>query len=692
MLLWSLFYNLEKFALGPHSFVVIGDEADSRLAYMVAWWRWFFEPFQHFWTPDALAGFDSYAAAADPGLEALFFAIMPGWMAYATFRLVCVYLQGYFVFRLLHDALGVRGGIALGAGFVYVAINHHYFPDEQLFALLPLVLWSMHRDWGSPYRHAAMMAALGILYTYGSVYAFTFFTLPCIWVWLFVFHGRDRTRWGGILAFTATYLLLNLPRLVAAAMLGGGSARMYQRSWFEPLQQSLMLDQGYWVVILLMAAIVMAAVLRDVRLARITAVTVSIAAAGPFLVGVAGLLTILLGGRLWEQIGMRFYDASPLLNVAVLGVVADIVTAKLRDNRMFRLASVGVPAVLVAGAMAVAIQTKRANIWDVLHSSTYAFAFEHPELKDLAARTLPAKEPFRVAGFNAFRTTWRLEESFLLAYGFETAGGFVNVWPRHYRDYWLRLLAPLRAQDPMVEVKMNNKTYLFADETGFVWRMCGVPLPQCVLRPADFYNMNLLAFLNVRYIITPIPFEHPALALQPSRVRDFLLAVEPEKVRQKWLLTLKGEPALHMPLYVYENRDALPRFFVATRTRVFPDSNGALDAMAAATLEELRTTAFLDEQSAQRVAIPVSDTAGQAVRVSDGTDTVRLRVSAPGGGVLVTSISHSPFWKACVAGRSSPPLRINHAFLGVPLEAGNYEVVLNYEPPWRPTSGACDKS
>ncbi len=691
ILVWTLFYNLEKFALGPYSFVVIGDEADSRLAFMVAWWRWFFEPFQHFWTPHALAGFDSTAASADPGIEALFFALLPGWMAYGIFRLACVYLEGYFVFRLLHDALSVRTGIALGSGFVYVAINHHYFPDEQLFGLLPLILWAVTRDWGTPRRGVAVLMALAIFYTYGSVYAFTLFTLPAVWLWALAFHTRDRARWLGVIAFTATYFILNLPRLVAGLLLGAESARSYSRSWwFDTLNQSLMLPQGYWMLAILLMALAACFLWRDARLARVLVVNLTLAAAGPALSGAAAIMGWLVGGRLWEQIGMRFYETAPLVNVLVLGVLAEVLLVRVRAFAAARAASWTVTAAIMLAALAAAVETKRANIWDMLHSSVYAFAFEHPELKSLAAHTRSIGEPFRVAGFNAFRTNWRLEEGFLWAYGFETAGGFINVWPMRYREYWERVLAPLRAQDATIDIKMNNKAYLFMNETGFVWQMCGTaPIRSCVLRPTDFYNMNLLAFLNVLYIISPIPFDHPSLVLRPSSIRDYLLDTELEKVRQRWQRVLKGEPALNIPLYVYENRDALPRFFVAPQIYVSPTPSDVLDAMSAADLSTLRTTVFLDEETARQARLRTGGAGGTVKIVGLRADDISLEVNDSGGGALVSSTSYNRFWKACVGGQPVTPIRVNHAFLGLALEPGSYKVTLSYAPPWRPWADPC---
>jgi Bacterial membrane protein YfhO len=100
---------------------------------------------------------------------------------------------------------------------------------------------------------------------------------------------------------------------------------------------------------------------------------------------------------------------------------------------------------------------------------------------------------------------------------------------------------------------------------------------------------------------------------------------------------------------IYRNPRAHPRFFVAS-------SAEPADAAAAP-------------------ALPSSVTVE-----SDEAESVRLRLSAPAGGILVSSRVYYPGWEGLLDGRRVPAIRVNTAFLGLPLPPGDHEVGFVFVP------------
>jgi len=65
-----------------------------------------------------------------------------------------------------------------------------------------------------------------------------------------------------------------------------------------------------------------------------------------------------------------------------------------------------------------------------------------------------------------------------------------------------------------------------------------------------------------------------------------------------------------------------------------------------------------------------------------GANRVSGKVASPAAGVLFLSIPYSSGWTATVDGDPVETLRVNTAFTGVPVAAGEHEVELRYTTPW----------
>lgn len=204
-------------------------------------------------------------------------------------------------------------------------------------------------------------------------------------------------------------------------------------------------------------------------------------------------------------------------------------------------------------------------------------------------------------------------------------------------------LEEVRAYDPMT----------FAPYQHFAERLGHKPHAgwQRVLEPAG----PAMDYLGVRYL-----FDHPTRAGRPGGA---LFYAGPDAV-------------------VYENPGALPRLFAPRRFRTFGEEAGALAAA-------LAIGDFADEASAHGEGLPpVGEHENGAVEVTQlavrRSGRVTAEVTAKTPALLVTSQPAIPGWRLSIDGEPAEPARVNGAFLGAWVEAGQHRVDFRYAPAsWR---------
>jgi hypothetical protein len=108
--------------------------------------------------------------------------------------------------------------------------------------------------------------------------------------------------------------------------------------------------------------------------------------------------------------------------------------------------------------------------------------------------------------------------------------------------------------------------------------------------------------------------------------------------------------------------------------------------MAASTLTELGSTAFLEARDASQVPVDkAGDGTGIITLRKYAADEIELAVTATAPTLMVLTNNYSPYWKAAVDGKEAKIVPTDHTFQGVWLEAGNHNVVLKYGLPLWPT-------
>ena len=131
---------------------------------------------------------------------------------------------------------------------------------------------------------------------------------------------------------------------------------------------------------------------------------------------------------------------------------------------------------------------------------------------------------------------------------------------------------------------------------------------------------------------------------------------------------------------VYENPDALPRAFVTATVAERATRTELVDAIGAASRDELAGTAwFLAGE--HPAGAPHADSSTRPADIADYAPD-RVDVSIPDGpaGVLVLTDAYGPGWVATVDDVATPVAPVDLAFRGVVVPAGHHHVVFRYVP------------
>jgi len=134
---------------------------------------------------------------------------------------------------------------------------------------------------------------------------------------------------------------------------------------------------------------------------------------------------------------------------------------------------------------------------------------------------------------------------------------------------------------------------------------------------------------------------------------------------------------------IYENPDALPRFFLVHRLRRAANMDEALATLRAPDFDA-RNEAIVEpplQPPSQSAATP----AGNVRVIEYGAREFALETDTTEPEFLVTSETAYPGWRAWVDGQEQPPLTTDVAFRGLPVPAGRHVVKMRFDPPilWR---------
>lgn len=664
-LLWSAWLSLEYWAFGPHSYVFSHDEGDANLPALIS--TALHDSNVGQWAPGWLCGADRYANSMALPAYALVFRVLPGWAAYGFIMWLQRFVAACFMFLFCRDGLDLDPAPSLFCALAYSLYLQPWMNGSDGYRLydglvvpgIPLFLWTLDRVITRAPRFAWLVALLlGAFAGFVNSYATSMFVVPLLVIWIVVFSGANRrAAWTAAACFVLAWLVVSSPLAIAGLRNAAISNRV---TWGldNPLTVELRSQMlpgllRYNLLFILLAAAGLG--IAGFRSARLNFLL--IAALLATLPMIAHRQIAEFSGRFIPFLkgfqADRFYLLVPFLLCAAAAIGLNLLLRELHR-------SPALPALVMASVLAVVVAeslwVKTVSLRQMVAGYTYDQLYRDPVLEGLRQATR-GDVPFRVVTVISDINT---HPSPAWAYGFDTADGYINLYPNAYKRFWAEVASPFLDRDPV------RRRY-FADWGGrvYLWSAESDTPP---LQGDTLYRLNLLSLANVRFIFSRVPLRDDRLILRTWRDGSPLEAFRRLTfLRRAWQTVLGRAP--YPALYVYENPQVLRRFFLAQESG---RSAGALPAMDA---QALRSDA---------VALPANPDSSPACEQGEVTvathtpDHLDLQVNSRAPCALVITTNLGAGWTAKVDEKAATLFPVDEAFAGIALARGTHRVELTY--------------
>lgn len=515
-LVWALWLSLEYFAFGPNSYVRLHNTADLALPQLLALRQNLHDSSFGNWQPQWGLGSDRASYPATYDITALFFLIIPGWLAYPALMVAQRWIAGLFTFKLLHEQCEVTELAAIWAAMWYAmfsqsTVNRGWtgFTIYDGFALpgIPLFLYLLGKMGNENRRDIAVASCAGVFWAVAAHVALSFFMFPLAAFWfLCVSPKRSKRFWflfaNCILAYVVVALPLNWPSLLLAP----DSVRVKYRLnevFGGPLNRVLGILNPFLDNLIPCCLITIGIILTKLKKSGFAAVFAGIVActfAATFYGVFAGLsgssvLQAFSGDRVgycvFFLLGVATALAIDLLNQETI-TLKDIISS--RSSSFYLGDVIAVFAIAAVGWQSVVIKTRTGR--EMLNGQNQKNYFANPVLGEL--RQLDSRTPLRVATVAVGESVLPLfPPGAAWTYGLETADSFLVLPSDRNRTYWERVLWP--------EVSRDQGLFTWVDRFGQQLNLFYPDATNVPVNLDDNYNVNLLSLANVGYIISPIP-------------------------------------------------------------------------------------------------------------------------------------------------------------------------------------------
>jgi hypothetical protein len=727
LVLWGVLCSLQFFVRGENSYIRCLDEADGAHPTAMAAAHFGTNSASAHWAHYAVCGFDNAAARSNPYY--LVQKAAPGWPGFVLLMVLQRIIAAVFMYLFVKNMLGLGRVAAMSAGLVYpfcysaFALGTYHALAEPGIPMFAYALGRIATLRNAPLRTCAALVAGLAFGLVASLFAAQPFILVTFAFVLFALLGLNwRLALTTLLAFavgtaladantivgtlralgetrrgavslaaprSALHLLVEVLRralnedmglkgmLVAAGPLYGVSilsvmmrsvkGRAFYRTvaafafcsvviffipfLFMAVPGLLVLNQFVLVrfyvssffFLTVLAAMAVDGLGRS-RLgadpARLRWPRVALPASGLALS--IGLLALPIYGNLAtsaSRLGLRKFLAV-FAALAVLSLVIALILGRRRPHGVIRLLGL---AVLPCFALAT-LSTRLYR--DLSSPSRYSDFYSRPEYGAIARRIRQLGEPFRVG--TLFPST-SLMPMYALPSGLETVDGYVDLYPYRHYLWWRQVIQGVRSRPALInrlfDHELGHKAYLY----GVGHASDNAP----GLSFAESFNRNLLSLAGCKYFFSEYHVADPGL-------RE---------------LNLGGK------LHVYENPQALPRFFLVSRARVFDDSLCLLDSLASSPVDVLRKTAFLEARHMPLLPDSMAAHGSDSLTIDRyESDHVSLTLDCSSRMILIATNNWSRLWRCRIDGQSTPVIPVDFTFQGVSVPAGRHLVELSYEP------------
>ncbi|NTU58520.1 MAG: hypothetical protein HGB00_06325 [Chlorobiaceae bacterium] len=178
---------------------------------------------------------------------------------------------------------------------------------------------------------------------------------------------------------------------------------------------------------------------------------------------------------------------------------------------------------------------------------------------------------------------------------------------------------------------------------------------QFLARTSNLSNVEVLRMLNVGYIVSPVPIQHPAMTM----------------VTSGHMKLASGQ----LPVAVYQLAGSMPRAWFAPWVASVRNDNEAIDSVMAGKGTQGGVFATgLPWEGSKPFAV------GTILSSTRSAESVSMKVRADGEAFLVLSeVFYPQRWRLSVDGREQNAVKVNGLIRGVKVPAGEHEVRFVYD-------------
>lgn len=171
-----------------------------------------------------------------------------------------------------------------------------------------------------------------------------------------------------------------------------------------------------------------------------------------------------------------------------------------------------------------------------------------------------------------------------------------------------------------------------------------------ISRISSSQNMVILSMLNIKYIFSSFKLNNLKLVYETTATEK------------------------NIPVYIYENPNAMPRIYFAKNIKFVSPENSFEELLKVKDFNELT---IIEATSGKQQA-----TGGGRVLTTETFEPQLVKIKTQGGGWLVYSDANLPTWEAYIDGNKTEIRTANYLFKSIFVPEGAHEVVFKYPNLW----------
>lgn len=676
LLVFCIWVFFEYFFLGPYSYLNIHDNADSH------------QP-RYIWIASQLAkgnlpfNFPQYAGGVDVlgngtryfDLVTIFHLIFPPWFAATAVFISQGFTACYFTFLLANKHLKLSLSSSVIAGAFAGIFQAQQLDFGLAFAQFPLLILIFERITKLDYKKLLFCSVLlGLWIAFTVPLTIYILILPCIILWFFSFQRASLKKFL-LIIITSTLILVSfqIQFLISLLINSPLSHRANRQPDFDLISSFYVVFD--WSLLSLPGVIIITLLFISKKIKLNFSKPLFLIFLNFSIILLVGSFSKNIQAFLPEILGFaRGFNFDHILYILpfyaglIFGLSIQTIQNKISisDGVLFYWVK-NIPTIAFSLIIFQSLIFKGSNAYEWLIYGNFKTNFENQQVVNLIEKNDEKQTLFR------FATTRIIGlENAVTLMGGETLGGYLNLYPKNFKDFWLQLNRPYLIRDENAYNSLKNWGNKLSLEVGSDFQYSGFLL-------SDYVDLNFLSLGNVKYVISFIPLHDNQLKLvaKPSEGAEWHLL----SFKDKFFHNIRSN-FLGRNFYIYENSQVFPRWYFVDRVNYVGQKNIINEVLPEKKIDEIRQQTWINSEIDYVDNFEIAENEAKLVSYLPDDILFKVNVESPEA-FLVLLNSWSPFWKVIVDGKEREYEKAYDLFFGLKLKKGSHEVRFTYEPAYK---------